>query len=333
MILKSTTFYLLFFITTYACFAQKQTQKDSLFDKENEYVRFYKNRITARVFYVNTSNSLSLNDDNSQQVLNLNANKQSRIGASVFFRMLTISYSFAPNFLNANKNNEDSKLYALNLRGFYKRRWMQTIKLYNEKGFFLKNDNYNIYLPKTKSFQIGGSTSYILNDNFSYRAIASQNEKQLKSAGSFVPSITYFYSTFNINSEDKLQFNTIDKDFKSFDLAFSPAYYYNYVPNQNLFISAGASLGVGLNHASSNSGNLTTLLTEFSFKATATYDFENLYFGAHFNYLILNHSSKRDLYITDNIPFSQVFIGYRFRAPQKVIKTAEDFNEKLNIKS
>ncbi|MHA7942540.1 DUF4421 domain-containing protein [Formosa sp. 3Alg 14/1] len=329
MPLKNFKILLLIFLISYVGLSQSKELKDSINSTPNAYVHFYKNRLITRIYYVNTSNSLTVNHENSGKSLDFNANKQSRIGASIAFRKLAISYSYAPEFISTNKNNQSSKLFNLNLRGFYKRRWMQTIKVYNEKGFYAKNGGQSIYLPNTESFKIGGSTSYIFNDNFSYRALASQNERQLKNAGSFIPGVTYYYSNYHLDTEGKLDENNLKQKFNSYDLLFSPSYFYNYIPNKNLLISAGTTLGLGLNYSTSENNNITTLVTELGFSGTVTYDLTNLYIGSHFNYLILKHNTNRSLYVKDDVPYFQFFVGYRFRASKKLVKTAEDFNEKI----
>lgn len=58
-------------------------QDTIIYDEANEYIHIYKNRITARAFYVNTSNSLTLIDRDTDFSVNLTPNKQNRIGASV----------------------------------------------------------------------------------------------------------------------------------------------------------------------------------------------------------------------------------------------------------
>ena len=80
-----------------------------VYESNSEYITTFPNRITARLFYVNTSNTLKVNDRNSDLFFNVTPNKQDRIGASISFRALTVSYSFAPTFLAENKDNEDSK--------------------------------------------------------------------------------------------------------------------------------------------------------------------------------------------------------------------------------
>lgn len=313
-------FILFFSISTNA----QETTGAIVYDERDDYIESFPNRITARLFYVNTSNSFNLNDKSSGDV-KLIPNKQDRIGASVSFRAISISYSIAPDFLAENKDNNDSKLFSLNLRTYFGK-WMQTLDLYQEKGFFIAYENNSLYYPKIKSFKIGGSTSYILNDKFSFRAIASQNEKQLQNAGSFIPGIVYYYTKLDLNMD------SLNDDMYLFDIALSPAYYYNMVPAKNLLLSAGISAGIGLNYSNSNEKSTTSLLTELNLKGTLTYDLSNIYLGAHYSYLFLNHSTEHSTRVNDRIPFFQVFIGYRFKAPKKLVAKADKINSKINTK-
>jgi hypothetical protein len=204
---------------------------------------------------------------------------------------------------------------------------MQTLDVYSEKGFFLTEDNLELYLPRTKSLKIGGSTSYIMNDNFSFRAIVTQDEKQLKSAGSFIPKLVYYYTKYDIKIND----GSVDENYYSFDIALAPSYHYNFVPTKNLLISVGASAGLGINYTTSEFESLTSLLTELNFRSSVTYDLSNLYFGTHYNYLVINHDFDRSTYVKDNIPYFEIFLGYRFRAPKKVVNTADSVNKKIKF--
>ncbi|MCF1420998.1 MULTISPECIES: DUF4421 domain-containing protein [Mangrovimonas] len=312
----------------------QETEEEIVYKEESEYKVSYPNRITARAFYVNTSNSLILKDRFSDLFFNLEPNKQNRIGASVSFRGLSASYSFAPDFLAENEDNEHSRLFNFSLRNFFGKHFMQTFDIFNEKGFYLKlnnDDAISVYLPNTNNFKIGGATSYIWNENFSFRAITSQDEKQLKSTGSFIPRIVYYYTKFNLEGESGTDGSYIDSSYYSFDIAFAPSYYYNFVPTKNLLLSAGASAGIGLNRSKSEGEDpLVTLLTELNFRGSATYDIDNLYLGAHYSYLILNHAADRTSRIKDNIPYFQIFVGYRFKAPKSLVQFADKMQGKLN---
>ncbi|WP_406847124.1 DUF4421 domain-containing protein [Xanthomarina sp. GH4-25] len=316
------------------CWAQDSIP-EVIYEKHTAFKETFPNRITARFFYVNTSNSLTVNDRNSNLFFNLNPNKQDRIGASVSFRSITFSYSFAPDFLAENKDNDDSKLFNLGFRTYFGKHWMQSFDVYQEKGFYIENNDVSVYLPLFKSFKIGGATSFIFNENFSFRAIVSQDEKQIKSAGSFIPRIIYYYNKINLKTEDGFSNSELD----SYDIVFAPSYYYNFVPSKNLLLSTGVSAGLGLNHSKNKDKNhleedesLTSLVTELNFRGSITYDVSNIYMGIHYNYLILNHNTDRSSYVNDAIPFFQIFVGYRFKAPKKMVRKADVINDKIKFK-
>lgn len=295
--------------------------------KTTKYKSQFPNKISGRLFFVNTSNSVNIQSRNQDVDYNLVPNKQDRLGVSVAFRSIALSFSFAPSFMSENKDNEDSKLFNLHMKAFFGK-WLQTFNLYEQKGFFIEIPELNInsYLPKVKSFKIGGSTSYIFNENFSYRAIVSQDEKQLVSAGSFMPSIVYYYTKYDLIDDE------IDEDFYSYDLAFAPSYTYNWVPSKNILISAGGSVGIGVNHSKTDNESLTSILTELNFRSSIVYDKDNLYLGGHYSYLVLNHNADRTTFIKDNIPYFELFIGYRFKAPKKLVIKANTIDEKLHLK-
>lgn len=302
-------------------FAQDLSE-DIVYDQQTEHIQSFPNHITARLFFVTTSNSFVFKDRNSSDVFKLTPNKQDHIGASIAFKFLTVSYAFTPNFLAENRDNEDSKLFNINFRTYFGK-FMQTLDIYNQKGFYLEGFGVNTYLSDTKTFKVGGSTSYIFNDDFSFRAIVGQDEKQLKSAGSFIPNLTYYYTRHHIESEDN------DGTYNSYDISVAPAYHYNFVPVNDVLISTGASAGLGINHTNSKHESLTSLSTELNFRASITYDISNFYLGSHYNYAIINHNSDRETYVKDNIPFFEVFLGYRFKAPKKWVGEIDHIQSKL----
>ncbi|NHN25638.1 DUF4421 domain-containing protein [Flavobacterium jejuense] len=316
------------FIISVSCFSQETIVKDTVFNEKNSFIQSFPNNISTRLFFINTSNSLYVKDRNSNDFYILDPNKQDRIGATISFRSISISYSIAPYFLATNKDNEGAKLFNINLRTYFSN-WMQTFDIYKEKGFYIKNDAINFYFPKIKSIKIGGSTSYILNPNFSFKSVVSQDEKQLKSAGSLIPRILYYYSEYDIVSENDIV--SFESKIYSFDIALAPSYYYNFVPIKNLLLSTGISTGIGLNTTTSDNKSVTSLLTELDFSSSITYDFSNFYFGSHFSYLILNHNTDSSSYVKDNIPFIEFFLGYRFKAPKKLLQKVNKINDKLKF--
>ncbi len=287
---------------------------------------YFPNKITLRAYFISTSNTFNFSDKNQGIDFTLIPNKQNQLGFSAAFRSIIISYSFAPKFLAENRDNQNSELQNLNLRTFLGQ-WMVNFQLYKEKGFFIDVPELDIneYFPNFKTRKTGGTLSYILNKDFSFRAIVSQDEKQLVSAGSFIPNFFFYYTDYELKSEG------INEDIYSYDMALAPAYYYNFVPSKNILLSAGGSAGLGLNITKSGDESLSSLLTELNFRASVVYDKNNLYLGAHYSYLILNHNFDRSTYVQDDIPYLQIFIGYRFKAPRFMVKTGDDVNKKLGL--
>lgn len=322
-----TAFLSVCFIFISSVLIAQEPAQDSI--KHDEYIQSFPDKITGRLFYINTYNSFEFSSRLTEEAVSLTPNKQNKIGGKVSFRGLSLSYSFAPDFMAENKDNDDSRLFNMGFRAYFGK-WMQNLELYSEKGFYVENEMNQVYLPRTKSFKIGGSTGYIFNENFSFRAITNQDEKQLKSAGTFLPQLMYYYTEYKIRGTGGGG-QEIDEKYHSVDIAISPGYYYNWVPTRDLLLSAGASAGIGVNFSDgSDSESLTSLLYDVNFRGAINYDFSDFYAGAQYSYLILNHNTDRVTYTEDNIPYFQAFIGYRFSAPKKVLDISDDVNEKID---
>ncbi|MEL0455205.1 DUF4421 family protein [Flavobacteriaceae bacterium SZ-1-7] len=299
------------------------SQQDSI--AKNEYITTFPDKITTRISLINTSNSFFINESDTNLKYELEPNIRAYLGASVLFRSIEIDYGFAPNFIKSNKDNADSRLFNLNLRMF-QNHWMQTIDLYSQKGFNIILGNQKAYVPGVKTLKIGGTTSYILNENFSFRAIGFQNEWQTKSTGSFIPKLSYYYTKYTIKSDD------INGVADSFDIALSPSYYYNFCLTRNLIFSLGTSVGIGLNHSSNvGDGDITSALFEFSGRAVVGYNSNTFFGGINSNLLVLHHNIDRYTKQDDTIPFFEIYLGYRFKAPKKWVKFADNFNKKYGF--
>lgn len=299
------------------------SQQDSIIN--NEYITTFQDKISTRISLINTSNSFYINQGDGGLEYKLEPNIRNYLGASVLFRSLEIDYGFTPSFLKANQDNDDSKLFNLNFRMFHNQ-WMQTIDLYNQKGFYFILNNQKEKISGINTFKIGGSTSYIVNKNFSFRAIGFQNEWQTKSAGSFIPRLYYYYTKYSFKDND------FDESAYSIDIAIAPSYYYNLNIKKHFLLSFGSSLGIGINHSSNvGEGSLTSALFEFSGRAVLGYNSETFFGGVNTNLLILEHNVDRYTRQDDSISFLEFYIGYRFKAPKKLIKLANDFNRKFGF--
>lgn len=109
----------------------------------------------------------------------------------------------------------------------------------NYKGFYAWNKSRGLALyPEVTLTQYGLSGQYIFNHRkFSYQAAFDQNERQLKTAGSFLSGGGFYFN--RIASDSSLVIN-------NYQLSLSGGYAHTWIFGKYCFISAGFSLGIDL---------------------------------------------------------------------------------------
>ena len=309
-----TVLFLCIFCAIHFCSAQNSHYKEAFPDK-----------ITLRLSLQTTSNNFTLRDKITRSKTEFIPNDKSYLGLSVLFRFLEVDFGYAPNFLSENKDNGDSKLITFNIRTFFGQ-YMQTVDIYKQKGFFIRTSDLTLPINDLKTFKIGGTSSYIFNSDFSFRAIGFQNEWQKESIGSFIPSISYYYTKFKL--EDPIIENQLEHSFK---LAIGPGYYYNWVFDENYLVSAGATGGLGFNLSKSQGVTSFNGLAQLVFRLTGGYNSESFFSGVNINTQLLTHTSADNFILDDSISFLEFYVGYRFDAPKKWIAKADEISRKFGI--
>lgn len=307
--------YISFFTSVFGCFAQK----DSL---QNPYFKSYDDKVTTSIYYLDTSNNFQIGFDSEGQkkYLDLNPNRKEQLGVSISYKFVDISFGFAPKFFDVNKDNSDSKLFSFNTRFYYKK-WMQSFTFINQKGFYASEENISVDFPRMRTTKIGGTTSYIFNDKFSYKTLVNQNEWQTKSLGSFIPTFSFYYTNLNLNNEP----NSSNGDIYVFSLA--PSYFYNFVINDRILIGTGIAFGAGINDIDGD----TSALYELDLNLKLAYNRDRFFAFASLNTLNFIQNETAAERLNDNISTVKFSIGYRFDPPSKVKEIYEKVNEKTGL--
>jgi hypothetical protein len=306
---------MLFFASVFGCFAQK----DSL---QNSYFKSYNDKITTSIYYLDTSNNFQIgfDSDGQKKYIDLIPNRQEQIGISLNYKFIDVTLGFAPKFFDVNKDNSNSKLFSFNTRFYYKK-WMQSFTFINQKGFYASEENISVDFPRMRSTKIGGTTSYIFNENFSFKALINQNEWQTKSSGSFIPSFSFYYTNLNLNNEP----NSSNGDVYVFSLA--PSYFYNFVISDRVLIGAGIAAGAGINDIDGD----TSALYELDLNLKLGYNTDRFFAFASLNTLNFIQNDKAATRLNDNISTVRFSVGYRFDTPDKVKEIYEKVNEKTGL--
>ncbi|WCM43423.1 DUF4421 domain-containing protein [Flavobacterium sp. CBA20B-1] len=291
-------------------------------DTLNTYAVSYDEKVVASITYQNSSNSFLINyqDIEGNYQANFTPNTQQKLVVGLSYKLIDLSIGFTPNFLKTDASKLESNNFNLGFRFNYKK-WYQSLTFINQKGFFVDYNNYErFYMPRFRSTKLGGTTSYVFNDKFSYKTIFNQNQWQQKSAGSFVPNFSVYYT--NLTSKDTNEHLHID----IYTFSLAPSYYYNWVIHEKFLISGGLLVGAGINIAEKKARALYEISTNIRLGYN-TNDF--------FAYLGINSTNffekESQGEIFDSFAELKLAAGYRFDPPKKVKKTYDDIIQKFGF--
>lgn len=340
MIKKNPIYNFNLLVLLIACFTciVINAQNDSLADKlvGNEFIQKFPDAITLRLEFNDHINSFEVNDKGNDLKYTVSPNLQARTSISVQFRSIDIEIGFTPEFLKFAKDEDlygKTKTFHLGFKTLLGQ-WLQGLEYSHTKGYYLDDINIDLdgnilTFPELRVTNIGGSTEYIFNPNFSYRARTNQNEWQKKSAGSFVPGVLYYYTRFNEQGKD----NTTSLEF-----VVTPAYHYNLVIAENFLFSAGTAAGIGINNSTTKfkednfKESLTSLATFIQFTGGVGYNSKTFYAGVLGNLRFNNYNDGRQERLEDKQIYGNFYVGYRFDAPKIVLETAQKVNSLLGLK-
>lgn len=291
-------------------------QNDSL--SSNNF-KYYDDKIINSLYFIDTSNSFSFlfESGGENKQLNLLPNRKAQIGVNISYKFIDISYGFSPYFFAENKDNSDSKLFTLSTR-LYHKKWMQSIVFINQKGFYIQDD-ITAYFPRLRTTKIGGTTSYIFNDKFSFKTIVNQKEWQTKSAGSFIPNFSFFYTNFDLNDGSSGQYSDV------YLSTLSASYFYNLVIKKQLLISVGISPGFGFNRVDNN---LSTVY-ELTGSLNLGYNIDSFFSLLNLNFTDFTEDSTAKIKLNDSFSTFKFTFGYRFDPPKKAKEIFDRVNRKI----
>lgn len=223
---------------------------------ENEYIDGIEDLITFKASLDWDVNALAL--FNNSQFLDIRPATELVTRFSIAYRFVKFSYSLAPDFLPENDNGKRkgstiNRNYSMDL---YFNRLNQSFYYHRIKGHYLHNTgdfnpNWNsntdpyIQFPDLVHLEFAGSTSFKSNPNFSFPAIFSFSEEQIKSAGTFLGSLRYQYYIVN----DKTPLTGMNSSQKSNNILLElvPGYYHTFII-RNFKLSMGLEAGAGVVH-------------------------------------------------------------------------------------
>lgn len=206
---------------------------------------------------------------------NIHPNIENNIRLGVNYRFISAGIEFAPDFLPGNGDrNSKGKTQSFEIgSSLILRHWFADLEYASVRGYFLENtrdfvawkegDPY-IQFPDLSYQGVSINSGYIMNSKYSLNSVISQTERQLKSAGTFMPFLSMRYYLIDDQSSDV---NTQKTD--NTEIRLGPGYAHTLVVREKFYASFGAFTGIGYQNTMLTSrlfsGNVQTRQDNFLF--------------------------------------------------------------------
>jgi hypothetical protein len=323
--------------------AQAQENDSIPKEPESEWIESMENKIAIKLSMTNNIETFKVDTETND--LEIFPNVNTALNLSVNYKFISFSFSIAPEFIPGNGDNDvrgKTSIFNLGLNVF-KPHWFHELAFTRIRGFYLNNtqdydpnwtsgDPY-IQFPDLYYTSIHGISGYKFNPNLSLIALSSQTERQLKSAGSFIPRLAYRY--YWIDNQDE-QSTTTQKS-NNLELVLGAGYYYTFVLKHSFYLGLGATPGLGWMH--------TRLTTRDSFQEVNTiqnnlifrwdaqgglgYNGESFLAGAYYSITGTTFNQENTTVVNYDIQTAyKLFVGFRLNAPKSWQKS-KLFNTRL----
>jgi hypothetical protein len=276
---------------------QARPEDDNLPGIDSAYIADYKKLLTARVFLLYQDASFAVHPGISEELI-YTPNVAGRIGIAGFYKWFGLGLSLG-NSIFRRSTTKYGNTYVLDLRvNAYGRSVAAELYLQDLRGFYIRNlkdPQGNFYkIPDMRIFALGFIGYWILNhERFSIRSAFIQNERQKKSAGSFIIRPTFL--SYNLSSGDGIipaeiintygiKNNFLLRGGEFYSLGLAPGYNYTLVLFKKAYVNAAIFPGVlwqnyhyEADQAIYSSANFTFTL---SWRAALGYNADTWYIGA-----------------------------------------------------
>jgi hypothetical protein len=241
---------------------KKATVKSSyLTDHDSSYYQSFARYITARFYLSQKYTGLELKTDANVSKFRYLPNTSLVMGVGITYQSISLNLGYGFGFLNTDHAKGKTKYLDLQSH-IYARKW--TIDFFGQfyKGYYLTpkglasaTDHAYYIRPDIHINLLGVSAYRSLNpDQFSYRAALLQNEKQKKSAGSFLVGAEIYYGVIKADSSlvpKALAANYRQQGVKRlefFKVGPGVGYAHTFVIEKNFFVTGSLCGSISLDH-------------------------------------------------------------------------------------
>ena len=329
-----------------------QTDTDSI-STLNPYIEDHTNRLNINMIVSN--NQLKYVFPYNDKAASVKTNLSLSYGFRFSYKAFSVRLRYRPKLSASDQENKGKTDHFRFGFDILLDKWAHFYEYDYRRGYYIDNtefitgqepSDFRIQFPSLTTNTFNGVSQYKFNKNYSIRAIESNTEIQLKSAGTFMPGINYTYYTFKgankeiLGSETEITERNPYNEYKGLTLIIEPGYYYTYVLNNYWYANVFAVPGFGIDFYNNkeintdsnvtNDENLSRMFFSFKTGTSIGYNGKKFYFGSELKYHAYSEDfNKNEISLQPSKIIFQVFLGYRFKAPKQVSKPLDYIEDKV----
>jgi len=324
--LSSLLFSILFLSNTFA-----QNKEKVKYHPDSTYIETFDDWFVIKPSITNTAEALVAKTGNYNIVLEPNTNEIVRTYFS--YQFISFYFDYLPH--SAISNNDDNekgrtKLFTLGTT-LNHRQWFGDLAYTKTKGYFVENtstfrpdwkdgDAY-IQIPELHVTSYNASVGYNTNKRLSLAAAVSQTERQLKSAGAFLPKISLRYYII----DDRSPQASVNEKSNNLQALLGAGYQYTAVFNRSLYLVGAFSPAFGYIHTRVQQRSDEDVLKfsqrgpiyQWDGKLGFGYNSHRFFAGTYLTATSAKYSQGLTSAENQNGDvFLQLFVGFRLKAPK-----------------
>ncbi len=305
---------------------------DVLRGRDSAYIADLSHLFSPRVIAVSKTHRISFRDVEGDRSLRYAPNTSVGVGVGFHYKWLGLNVTLPVTSSEAEENGHTDH-FAL-VANSYGRKIGVDIYAQYYRGFFLNNvrafeENWQGPPPLNSSMgtiTLGGDFYYVFNHKrFSYRAAFLQNERQKKSAGSFI--LGGYVNMFSLGTDKPVLPPPLEAYFSqkvdvekvaTLNFGVQPGYAHSFVIRDHFFLTASLQFGLGVQlgqykgRTDEEFTDYRVLTTKGTLRAAMGYNSDRFYTGlTMFSDMQVLHGTE-GVSIERNTGIIKLFAGYRF---------------------
>ncbi len=343
---------LLVLLNTIFVYSQNNIGNDSIStDTNNLFIEDHNKQLNIKFDVTNDQVKYFMPYEDEKATIKTNLNPS--LGFVLSYKFLSVRLGIRPGLSDSKKENKgETDFFRIRLKFLFDK-WTHRIEYNYTRGFYIDNtddfglydSDYHIQFPNLTTNIISGSSHYKFNENYSVKAVESNTEIQLKSAGTFLVGLNYAF--YDVAGTNKVKFENEDvinkttySEYNGFSAIVNGGYHYTFVLHNNWYVNIRANPGIGFefyetsfyseNSVEKKKNN--DIFFALSTGIAAGYNGKKYYFGVEYNYSVNSEKFSDDSINLQPIKNNfHIFIGYRFKAPKQVSKPIDLIEDKVPI--